>query len=60
MSHWGQEKKLRDVRKATIIVISRKTFQEEEKELKRKEIFTASSAADGTRTRTPLLHICAH
>ncbi len=59
MSHWDQEKKLRDVRKATIIVISRKTFQEEDEELRARN-FTASNAAGGIRTRTPLLHICAH
>jgi hypothetical protein len=59
MSHGGQEKKLRDVRKTTVIVISRKTFQEEDEELSARN-FTASSAAGGTRTRTPLLHICAH
>ena len=59
MSHWGQEKKLRDVRKATIIAISRKTFQEKDEELSARN-FTASSAAGGIRTRTPLLHIFAH
>jgi hypothetical protein len=33
MSHRAQEKKLRDVEKTTKIVISRKTFQEENEEL---------------------------
>ncbi len=58
MSHWGQEKKLRVVRKATMIIISRKTFQEENEELSARN-FTDSSAAGGIRTRTPLLYIWA-
>jgi hypothetical protein len=59
MSHGAQEKKLRDVRKIPEIVISRKTFQGEDEELNERN-FTASSAAGGVRTRTPLLHTRAH
>ncbi len=46
MSHGAQEKKLRYVRKIPTIVISRKTFQEEDEELNARN-FTASSAAGG-------------
>ncbi len=58
MSHWTQEKKLRDVKKATMIDISRKTSQEGNEELSARN-FPANSAAGGIRTRTPLLYICA-
>ncbi len=58
MSHWAQEKKLRDVKKTTIIIISRKTSQEENEELSARN-YPVNSAAGGIRTRTPLLYICA-
>ncbi len=59
MSHGAQEKKLRDVRKISEIVGSRKTSQEENEELSARN-FPANSAAGGIRTRTPLLYTCAH
>ncbi len=59
MSHWAQEKKLRDEKKATMIIISRKISQEESEELSARN-FPAIGAAGGSRTHTPLLHSCAH
>ncbi len=60
MSHWAQEKRLRDVKKATIIIISqKKTSQKENEELSARNL-PANSAAGGIRNRTPLLYICAH
>ena len=59
MSHWAQEKKLRDVKKAMVIIISRKISQEESEELSARN-FPANGAAGGIRTHTPLLYICAH
>ncbi len=56
MSHWGQEKKVRDINDNIYLT---KTFQEEDEELDARN-FTASSAAGGIRTRTPLLHSCTH
>jgi hypothetical protein len=44
MSHWGQEKKFRNVRKTTIKNCFMKVFQEEDKELNARK-FVASSAA---------------
>ncbi len=59
MSHWAQEKKLKDVKKATMVIISRKTSQEENEELRARN-FPANGATGGTRTYTLLLYICAH
>ncbi len=59
MSHWAQEKKLRDVKKTTMIIISQKKSQEKSEELSARN-FPASGAAGGIRTHTPLIYICAH
>ncbi len=59
MSHWAQGKKLRDVKEAMVIIISRKTSHEENEELRARN-FPANGAAGGIRTHTPLLYICAH
>jgi hypothetical protein len=46
MNHGAPEKKLRDVKKATMIIISRKTSQEENEELSTRN-FPTNSAAGG-------------